>query len=215
MKPREISSPTILSTVLADDTEIARTPWIVQSMLSQTIGPAEQLSAKFQNVCSFGFREFIDSPLPIPHIVSHRKHMVFRYFCGVRFEDRNGSGDDEIALNASPSATRFDPGILSTTVAAAAHSSQFQIGTRCRSWYRNRENRRIAVGFEPAATSQHGRRSAGDHVAQVDIARSPFDVWAASSKDSGFRIESAQTAAASGLPSVISTRPPKVGFLPF
>ena len=120
--------------------------------------------------------ELFGGSLPNSLITLQRERKSYGYFSAERFQKRDGTKTDEIAMNPLYFAVVPLVEIMQTLSHEMAHLWQHHFGTPGRGRYHNAEwaEKMEAIGLMPSSTGKPGGKKTGDSMADYPIEGGPF-----------------------------------------
>ena len=137
-------------------------------------------------------RELFAGDLPHCLITLQRKGRRIRaFFSPYKFENKQGTKTDEIALNPMHFKTRSDKDILSSLAHEMAHLWQQHFGKASRHGYHNKEwaAKMKSIGLYPSNTGAQGGKETGDSMTHYIVEQGPFEKAVNKLLARGFSIE--------------------------
>ena len=122
--------------------------------------------------------ELFAGELPACLITLQRKGKRIRaYFSPHKFENKEGTRTDEIALNPMHFNNRNEKDILSSLVHEMAHLWQHHFGKVSRHGYHNKEwaAKMKQIGLHPSNTGTQGGKETGDSMTHFIVERGPYE----------------------------------------
>lgn len=157
--PRPVETP-IAAEVLVEDAAIA-------APVEAAPSPTKTQYAEIDFAYGWFNEELFGGELPYCLLTMNRKAKAHGYFCGDRFQTRDGlTVTDEIALNPDSMRDRDDRASLATLVHEMVHLWQHRFGEPPRKSYHDRQwaLKMREVGLIPSSTGEPGGKETGSRV---------------------------------------------------